>query len=157
MISAKEVKTFPQPPQTSSLSSSVSSLTSIPDGEDFVETPHEDIDSDESKTSDNTELVKDKFDQDESGKPINKPANVEANITTEPGIADVEAKKSERKSKIWIQVVRPVGVVIRNIAISAGGLGFDTWAGQIAHSVANGSPSLRCFLKLCCPDTKSRR
>ena len=88
----------------------MSSLTSIPDGEDFVETPQEDIDSDEAKTSDNTELVKDKSDQDESGKPINKRADVEANTTTETGIAVIEAKKSERKLKIWIQVDRPVGV-----------------------------------------------
>ena len=115
----------------------MSSLTSIPDGEDFVETPQEDIDSDEAKTSDNTELVKDKSDQDERLKLMNKPADVEANTTTETGIVDVEAKKSERKLKICIQVDWPVGRVVRNIAISAGGLGFDTRAGQIGHSVAN--------------------
>ena len=38
-----------------------------------------------------------------------------------------------------------IGVVIRDIAIGAGGLGFDSWAGQIGH------------LFLFCPETKSRR
>ena len=38
-----------------------------------------------------------------------------------------------------------VGAVMKNIAIGAGGLGFDSCAGQIGHSVANGSPVLRHF------------
>ena len=33
----------------------------------------------------------------------------------------------------------------QNNAICAGGLGFDSRAGQIGHSVANGSPPLRRF------------
>ena len=37
--------------------------------------------------------------------------------------------------------------MVRNIAIaSVGGQGFDYWAGQIGHSVGNGSPPLRCFI-----------
>ena len=33
--------------------------------------------------------------------------------------------------------------MVKNIAIGAGGLGFDSRIGQIEHSVANGSPSPR--------------
>ena len=40
---------------------------------------------------------------------------------------------------------RPLGVVAKDIVISAEGLGFDYRAGQIGHSVANGSPPLRCL------------
>ena len=44
-----------------------------------------------------------------------------------------------------------------DIAIGARGLGFNSGAGQIGHSVANGFPPLRCFSELCCPGTKPRR
>ena len=32
----------------------------------------------------------------------------------------------------------------------AGGLGFKSWAGQIGHSVTNGSPTLRHFFDKIC-------
>ena len=35
--------------------------------------------------------------------------------------------------------------IVKNIDIRAGGLGFDSRAGQIKHSVTNGMPPLRCF------------
>ena len=43
------------------------------------------------------------------------------------------------------QVLWPVGVVVKDIAIGAGGLGFASLAGQIRRSVANGSLPLRGF------------
>ena len=46
-----------------------------------------------------------------------------------------------------------VGVVVLDIAISAGGLGIDYRSGQIGHSVTNGSPPFGC---LCCPGAKLR-
>ena len=42
-------------------------------------------------------------------------------------------------------VHRPVIAVVKDIAIGAGGLGFDSRAGQIGHSVANILPSLLRF------------
>ena len=38
-----------------------------------------------------------------------------------------------------------VGEVVKDIAIGARGLGFDSLAGQIGHSVASGSSPLRLF------------
>ena len=35
--------------------------------------------------------------------------------------------------------------MLKGMAIGAGGLGLYSRAGQIGHSVANGSPPLRCF------------
>ena len=46
--------------------------------------------------------------------------------------------------------------VVKDIAVGAGGLGFDFWAGQIGHlQIAYH----RCFVssKLCCPGAKQRR
>ena len=40
---------------------------------------------------------------------------------------------------------RLVGIVVKDIAIGARGLGFNFRAGQIGHSIVNGSLSLRCF------------
>ena len=40
---------------------------------------------------------------------------------------------------------RLVGLVVTDIAIGAEGPGFHPRAGQMGHSVANCSPSLRCF------------
>ena len=37
------------------------------------------------------------------------------------------------------------GETVQDIAIGSEGLGFNFRAGQIGHSVANGSPPLRCF------------
>ena len=39
--------------------------------------------------------------------------------------------------------------VVRDLAISEGGLGFDSRAGQIEHSVSYGSPPLRLFFRSC--------
>ena len=39
-----------------------------------------------------------------------------------------------------------VGVGVENIAVSAGGHGLDSQAGQIRHSVANGSLPRRRFV-----------
>ena len=40
----------------------------------------------------------------------------------------------------------PFGVLVKDVAVSSGGLGFDSLAGQIGYSVANRSPPLRRFL-----------
>ena len=45
----------------------------------------------------------------------------------------------------WINGSRQVGLVVKDITIDARGLWFVSQAGQIGHSVANGSPPLRCF------------
>ena len=45
----------------------------------------------------------------------------------------------------WTIRNRPVSSVVKLVAIGAEGLGFDSGADQIGHSVANGSPPLRCF------------
>ena len=47
--------------------------------------------------------------------------------------------------------------VAKDIAIGAGGLGFDCRVGQIGPSVANGSPPLPCFFRAVCPAAKPRR
>ena len=41
---------------------------------------------------------------------------------------------------------RPVSIVVKDIAIGDEGLGFDSRAGQIEHSVVNGSSPLRRFV-----------
>ena len=46
---------------------------------------------------------------------------------------------------------RSCSVVIKDIAIDAEGLGFNSQAGQIGHSVANGSPPLRRFFGAALP------
>ena len=43
------------------------------------------------------------------------------------------------------------GVVVRDIAIGAVGLGFDSLSGEIEHSVANRLSSLRRFLAALLP------
>ena len=48
----------------------------------------------------------------------------------------------------------------KGIAINAEGFEFDSRVGQIRHSVANGSPALRCFLGAAlfiCPSAKPQR
>ena len=65
-------------------------------------------------------------------------------------------KSSNRVSNEY-GIMTPVGVVVRNIAISAGSLGFDFRAGQIGHNVANGTPPLRCFFGAVLPRAKLRR
>ena len=42
-------------------------------------------------------------------------------------------------------VHRPVAQLLKDIAVGAEGLWFDSRAGQIGRSVANGSSPLRCF------------
>ena len=49
-----------------------------------------------------------------------------------------------------------VGEVVKNITIGARGLGFDSQAGQIGHSVANGSPPFDISSERCCPSARSR-
>ena len=41
--------------------------------------------------------------------------------------------------------------MIKDIAIGAGGLGFDSRAGQIRHTVADGSPALQRFFEAVLP------
>ena len=41
-------------------------------------------------------------------------------------------------------------LIAKDIAIVAGGLGFDYGASQIGHTVANGSPPLRRFFGAVC-------
>ena len=53
------------------------------------------------------------------------------------------------------QLSRPVGAVAKGIAIGAEGLGFDSRAGKIQRSVANGSPSLRHFFGAVLPQALS--
>ena len=40
---------------------------------------------------------------------------------------------------------KSISSVVKHIAIDSGGLGFGSRAGQIGHSIANGSPLLRRF------------
>ena len=42
----------------------------------------------------------------------------------------------------FLKTCRPVCSVITDIAIGAGGLGFNSQSGQTGHSVVNGSPPL---------------
>ena len=44
-----------------------------------------------------------------------------------------------------------VGVVGKDIAIGAGGVGFDSWIGQIGHNVAKISPKLQYFIEAVLP------
>ena len=46
---------------------------------------------------------------------------------------------------------RPVGVVVKDVLIGAGGVGFDSRASQIGLGVANGSPSLPRFFGAALP------
>ena len=53
---------------------------------------------------------------------------------------------SKTRQIVFIKLVRrPGGLVLKHIAIGARGLGFDTLAGHVGHSVAYGSPPLRRF------------
>ena len=77
----------------------MSSLTSIPDGEDFVEIPQKNIDSDESKTSENTKLVKNISDQDESVKPNDVRAEDDDIIKAMFGVRKMNDVSDEASSK----------------------------------------------------------
>ena len=69
----------------------------------------------------------------------------------------MSGSKSTRQVKVnalsrwtWVQlnafdhiIYQPIGVVVKEIAIGARGLEFNSQAGQIWHSVANGFPTLR--------------
>ena len=46
---------------------------------------------------------------------------------------------------------RPGQLSVKRVVIGAGGLGFDSRAGQIEHIVVNGSLSLRCFFETVVP------
>ena len=83
---------------TSSLSSSVSSLTSIPDGEELVEIPQDDIDSDELKTSDNTNLV-------QSGPVGIKPIQ-DGNLKLDTGNQNENIEGDETTSAVFTDVAR---------------------------------------------------
>ena len=52
---------------------------------------------------------------------------------------------------------RPVGVVVKDIAIGAGSVGFDSWAGQIGHIVAKVSPTLQYFFGAVLPSRDGPR
>ena len=52
---------------------------------------------------------------------------------------------------LFITVIWPVCVVGKGAANGTGGLGFDSQASQIRHSVANGSPLLRFFFRAVSP------
>ena len=47
-------------------------------------------------------------------------------------------------------------LVVKKIAVGAGGLGFNSRAGEIRRSVANGSPPLHVSSELRCPGAKPR-
>ena len=48
-------------------------------------------------------------------------------------------------------------VVVADIAIGVEGLGFDSWACLVGHSVADGSHHCDVFSKLCCSGGKPWR
>ena len=57
----------------------------------------------------------------------------------------------------WINTGCMVRAIAKNTAVDAGGLGFNSQAGQIEHSVASGSPPLRrLFEAICCPSSMPR-
>ena len=58
--------------------------------------------------------------------------------------------------RFWF-INRAVCAVAEDTASGEGGQGFHSSTGQIGHSIANGSPPLRLFSELCCPDAKPRR
>ena len=49
----------------------------------------------------------------------------------------------------YVYTIRPVSSVVKHIHIDAGGLGFDSRAGQIGHSDVSS--------ELCCPGAEPRR
>ena len=49
---------------------------------------------------------------------------------------------------------RPAGVAVKDIAIGAGGVGFDSWVGQIGHSVAKVLPTLQYFFRAVLPSAE---
>ena len=51
---------------------------------------------------------------------------------------------------------QPVGVVVKDIAIGAGGSGFDSQTGQSEHSVATDRHRCDAFSELCCSGAKLR-
>ena len=54
----------------------------------------------------------------------------------------------------YLKINRPVGRVLKDLAVGAGGLGLDFLAGQTGHSVANASPPLSRFSELSCLGAK---
>ena len=51
---------------------------------------------------------------------------------------------------------RPVDVLVKDIAIGAESLWFDSHAGQVGHYVANGSQPLRRFFRSCVTQALTR-
>ena len=49
---------------------------------------------------------------------------------------------------------RPVGEEVKDIAIGARGVGFDSWAGQIRHIVAKILPTLHYFFGAVLPSAE---
>ena len=49
----------------------------------------------------------------------------------------------------------PAGAVIKNLAIGAIDLGFDSWTGQMGYSVTNDSPPLRYPFAAVLPQTQA--
>ena len=50
--------------------------------------------------------------------------------------------------KVRCLMISPVGGMAKDIAVSARGLWFDAWAGEVAHTVANSSPPLPRFFRV---------
>ena len=59
--------------------------------------------------------------------------------------------------RVYLVFNKPVGIVVKDIAVGIGGLRFDSLAGQIAHSVANGWPPLRPVFGILLHDAKPMR
>ena len=59
----------------------------------------------------------------------------------------IDICKNKRQNYVnETKIIRwPLGEVIKDIDIGARDLGFDSQAGQIRYSVANGSARMRCF------------
>ena len=61
-------------------------------------------------------------------------------------VREVAAECYKVRRPCLLHSIRPVVAVVKDIAISAGGFGFDSWAGQFGHKVVNGSsPQLPFF------------
>ena len=66
---------------------------------------------------------------------------------TDPG----RTERAKCHQNVWF------GSVVIDVAIGEGGQGLDSRAGQIGHSVTNGSHCWYASSELCCPGAKPRR
>ena len=67
------------------------------------------------------------------------------------GLTRLGIKPESKLKRQTLHTTWPSELLIKKIATGAGGLEFDSRAGQIGHSVANGSPPLQRILRAVLP------